>query len=395
MPTVCRVQSHGIIRIGAANQPVIRDGRNMGNSGLQNASKAKRDEFYTSYVAVRREMMRHSGAFSGKSVYCNCDNPHTSNFFRFFVRNFTVLGLKRLTTTSCVNPAYPPGPANSACMSVVEYVNKGMISDDGIIDMDRLFSHPRNSLQPLSGDGDFRSSECVAALDGCDIVATNPPFSLFREFVDLLKSHGKDFIIIGDINAVSYRNVFPDLMRGDMWLDPSIRNEDLRFFVPDDYPLRASACGVDDMGRRFIRVGGVRWFTSLDVSTLTSPLPLKKSFADMPYPRYDNYDAINVNHVRDIPCDYPGIIGVPVTFMDKYCPSQFEILGISKTWFAPAAKSYGKGSGIPDGSPVIRVSEPPSGRTCYRLDGKYYVCTYVRIFIRNRTLAAGESLSAR
>lgn len=184
---------------------------------------------------------------------------------------------------------------------------------------------------PLQSNGDFRSAACIELLEQADIIVTNPPFSLFREYVAQLFAYNKKFLIIGNINAVTYKEFFPFIRDDRVWIGPSIHSGDRKFYVPDDYPLDAATCGIDETGRHFIRVKGVRWFTNLDVSARHEPLDLRGVYYDPEkYPRYDNYDAIEVRRVQEIPCDYDGIMGVPITFLDKYCPEQFEILGDSR-----------------------------------------------------------------
>jgi hypothetical protein len=183
-----------------------------------------------------------------------------------------------------------------------------------------------NSLVHLAGDGDFRSDECEALLKEADIVATNPPFSLFREYISLLEHHKKDFIILGNMNAATCKEVFPLFRDNKVWYGESIRSGDRKFYVPDGYPLNAAGCGIDERGRRFIRVKGVRWFTNLDTSRRHEPITLTKHYTPDEYPRYENYGAINVGRTQDIPVDYDGVMGVPITFLDKYSPDQFEIV---------------------------------------------------------------------
>lgn len=215
---------------------------------------------------------------------------------------------------------------------------------DGGVDMTDialLFKNGENRLTELSGNGDFRSPECVALMDQSDIVVTNPPFSLFREYVALLMEHKKNFIILGNINAVTYKEFFPLIMNNQVWIGPSIHSGDRMFNVPDNYPLEAAGCGIDPAtGRKFIRVKGVRWFTNLDVQQRHEEMILIRKYSSEAYPHYDNYDAIDVSATADIPCDYAGVMGVPITFLDKYCPEQFKIIGMAKRGAGdPALKS--------------------------------------------------------
>lgn len=314
-----------------------------GNSALNAAVKAKKDEFYTQLTDIEKEMRYYYKHFKGKTVLCNCDDPFESNFFKYFVLNFNRLGLKKLIAT-----CYATSPIVGQQLLLFDVVDgdkdkKGKpykavvtkvydVTGDGGVDMfdvAELFKSHENELTELYGDGDFRSEECLALLDEADIVVTNPPFSLFREYMAVLMEHEKHFIIIGNVNAITYKDVFPLIMENRLWFGASIHSGDRKFYVPDDYPLNAAGCGIDSDGRRFIRVKGVRWYTNLDYKQRHEEMILVKRYSPETYPQYDNYDAINVDKTSDIPCDYAGIMGVPITFMDKYNPDQFEIVGIS------------------------------------------------------------------
>ena len=314
-----------------------------GNSALSAAVKAKKDEFYTQLTDIEKEMRYYRKHFKGKTVLCNCDDPFESNFFKYFVLNFNRFGLKKLIAT-----CYAASPIMGQQLSLFDVVggeeeqrNKPYkavvtkvydVTGDGSVDMfdvAELFKKHENELVELEGDGDFRSDECLALLDDADIVVTNPPFSLFREYVAVLMEHKKHFIIIGNVNAITYKEVFPLIMDNYLWFGASIHSGDRKFYVPDDYPLNAAGCGVDEDGRRYIRVKGVRWYTNLDFKQRHEELILVKRYDPTLYPHYDNYDAINVDKTSDIPCDYSGVMGVPITFMDKYNPDQFEIVGMA------------------------------------------------------------------
>lgn len=312
-----------------------------GNKELSAAAKAKKDEFYTQLTDIEKELRYYRKHFKEKTVFCNCDDPFESNFFKYFVLNFNRLGLKKLIAT-----CYASSPIAGTQLSLFDRENdvqekqsvkpyKAIVTtvydktgDGGVdmLDVAELFRSGENELTELEGNGDFRSAECIALLDEADIVVTNPPFSLFREFVTTLIAHKKHFIIIGNVNAITYREFFPLLQDNRVWIGASIHSGDRAFYVPDDYPLDASTCGIDDTGRKFIRVKGVRWYTNLDIKQRHEELILVKRYNEQDYPKYDNYDAINVDKTLDIPCDYRGIMGVPITFMDKYCPEQFEII---------------------------------------------------------------------
>lgn len=323
-----------------------------GNRDLNKAKSARKDEFYTQLTDIEKEMRYYRKHFKGKTVFCNCDDPFESNFFKYFVLNFNRLGLKKLIAT-----CYIGSPIAGKQFSLSDFFddfpeddmpqNKKQVkpykaivttvydkTGDGSIDMmdvARLFESGENQLTRLKGDGDFRSSECLELMDEADIVVTNPPFSLFREYVSALIEHKKYFIIIGSINAISYEESFALMRDNKMWIGASIHSGDRAFYVPDDYPLSASGCGVDEAtGRKYIRVKGVRWFTNLDIKQRHEQIILVKKYSPEQYPKYVNYDAIEVSKTSDIPCDYSGEMGVPITFMDKYNPDQFEIVGISR-----------------------------------------------------------------
>lgn len=303
-----------------------------GNATLNRAFIIKKDEFYTQYEDVAREMVKHREQLKGKTILCNCDDPFESAFFRFFVLHFNKIGLAGLTSTCYAGSPmagreYPLEGGTDAYKAVVtEVPDETLVRPDGSLDLESLFAMQGNSLVHLAGDGDFRSDECEALLKEADIVATNPPFSLFREYISLLEHHKKDFIILGNMNAATCKEVFPLFRDNNVWYGESIRSGDRKFYVPDDYPLNAAGCGIDERGRRFIRVKGVRWFTNLDTSRRHEPIALTRHYTPDEYPRYENYDAIDVGRTQNIPFDYDGVMGVPITFLDKYSPDQFEIV---------------------------------------------------------------------
>lgn len=320
------------------------------HSNLVAAKRAKNDEFYTQLTDIEKELRHYRKHFRGKTVLCNCDDPFESNFFKFFVLNFKRLGLKKLIATCYDGSAvadYRNGKAKPY-KAVVTTVHD--TTEDGDADMEdirNLFELGENELVELEGNGDFRSEECLALLDEADIVVTNPPFSLFREFVSVLMEHEKHFIIMGNVNAITYKEVFPLIKDNRVWLGYSIHSGDRKFNVPDDYPLEAAGCGIDGDGKKYIRVKGVRWFTNIDHGLRHQPLQLdtmahnlkfnkklrtkfEKDYGKLEYPRYDNYDAIEVPFTKCIPSDYDGVMGVPITFLDKYNPEQFEIIKFCK-----------------------------------------------------------------
>lgn len=315
---------------------------------LNSAKSAKNDEFYTQLSDIELEMKHYKAHFKGKTVFCNCDDPYESNFFKYFAMNFNYLGLKKLIATCYVTSpviytqlslfddmeqTFTKPAAPNKKPYKVEITEVGDENDDGAFDLEdikHLLKSKKNVCKILKGDGDFRSDECIELLKEADIVVTNPPFSLFRDFVSVLMEHKKDFIIIGNQNAITYKEIFPYFMSNKLWLGASIHSGDREFRVPDSYPLEASSCRVDENGIKYIRVKGVRWFTTLEYEERHEDLVLYKSYNPSDYPTYDNYEAINVDKTSDIPCDYSGIMGVPITFMDKYNPEQFEIIGYSE-----------------------------------------------------------------
>lgn len=291
----------------------------MANKQLTGAKKAKKDEFYTQLADIEVELKHYREHFKGKTVLCNCDDPRMSQFFYYFVLNFHLLGLKKLITT-CYKNQNPDLCSENISEQAVYLVYEG--EDIGIPPNPTIAGLVRS----LEGDGDFRSKECIAFLEEADIVVTNPPFSLFREYVAQLIKYDKKFIIIGNINAVTYKEIFPLIQRDQVWLGPSIHSGDREFEIPSSYPLEAAGSRTDDEGRRYIRVKGVRWFTNLDFPQRHEELTLYKKYSPEEYPHYDNYNAINVDKVADIPCNYDGVMGVPITYLDKHNPDQFEIL---------------------------------------------------------------------
>lgn len=315
-----------------------------GNTNLNSAKTARKDEFYTQLTDIEKELRYYRKHFAGKTVLCNCDDPFESNFFKYFVLNFNRLRLKKLIAT-----CYTGSPIANQQLSLFDLLGetagernkpyKAIVTtvydktgDGGVSmpDIAELFKSGENTLTELNGDGDFRSPECLALLDEADIVVTNPPFSLFKEFVRILDEYQKHYTIIGNMNAITYKEIFPLLKDNKMWIGPSIHSGDRVFYVPDDYPLNASGCGVDSNGKRFIRVKGVRWFTNLDIKQRHENLILVKKYNPSIYPIYETFNAIDVNSVSDIPCDYSGFMGVPKNFMDIYNPEQFEILGYER-----------------------------------------------------------------
>ena len=376
-----------------------------GNSNLHDSSRNKQDEFYTNLQLVEDELKHYRAHFKGKRVLCNCDDPYESNFFKYFAMNFNALGLKSLTATCyATSPVVytqldlfedgmshaetrrrgEGGRVSSRAASVGRsprdrrHPYKIVITEvkdengDGRIDLadvEWLIKNKKNVLTKLKGDGDFRSAECVALLDEADVVVTNPPFSLFREYMALLMEHRKQFLILGNMNAVTYREIFPLIKDNKVWLGNKAGH--FWFKVPSHYEVKAIDFKVDENGQKWRRMGNICWFTNLDFEKRHEKMLLWKKYTPEAYPKYDNYDAIEVSKTADIPCDWQGAIGVPITFMSQYNPDQFEIVG--------ATESEGVGF-----SAGLWCSE---SETAQPLIGG--IRKYKRIFIRRR--AEGEA----
>lgn len=392
------------------------------NRSLHAAKAAKQDEFYTQYVDIQKEVEAYlefdPGTFRGKVVYCNCDDPFESNFFKYFAAKFNTLGLKKLITTS-----YDGSPIAGAQLTFGEYDEGNSkrqkpkalafeiekvkrVNGDratGIEDVELFLKQNPHTRRRLARGGDFRSAECLELLRQSDIVVTNPPFSLFRDYVAQLVEHDKKFLIIGNVQALTYKEVFPLIKDNRLWMGVTIHSGDREFRVPDHYPLNAAGCRVDENGVKYIRVKGVRWYTNLDHGRRHQKLPLMTTEDNLrfsrhseikgkgEYNRYDNYDAIDVPFTDAIPGDYDGVMGVPVTFLDKYNPDQFEIVGTTE-------------SNDPDNAFRTRVYTSQECRDAYEKrfgrPGVYDlnasgvvngVKVFKRVLIRRRTRRAGRT----
>lgn len=339
------------------------------NRSLHNANRAKKDEFYTQLVDIENELRHYKEQFHGKVVYCNCDDPYESNFFKYFASNFNALKLKKLIATS-----YTKSPIVGVQMTLldmlglqshdkkqpfkIEITQVADANADGAIDLmdiEWLLKNDANVAAPLAGNGDFRSEECIALLQQADIVVTNPPFSLFREYVAQLVEYDKKFLILGDQNAITYKEIFKHIKENKLWL--GYDNGGIKWFqVPIDYDISTESRKKVVDGIKYFSMGRIMWFTNLDTKKRHEELILYKKYTSDEYPHYDNYDAIEVSRVLDIPMDFDGVMGVPITFLDKYNPEQFEII------------KFRKGDDDKDLS----------------INGKY---TYFRILIRNRKLS--------
>lgn len=325
-----------------------------GNKNLQAANKAKKDEFYTQLVDIENELRHYREHFRGKTVLCNCDDPRVSNFFHYFAYAFEQLGLKRLITTCYKNQDADLFSRHDREQAIwLEYL--GDRNGNRVPDADEI------GIRPLQGDGDFRSPECVELLKQADIVVTNPPFSLFREYVAQLVKYDKKFLIIGNQNAITYKEIFPLIMQNKIWLGYGFKGNAGHFI--SHYEDIATA---GDHKEGMIRVSGVTWFTNLETEKRHEELILYKKYTPEEYPKYDNYDAINVNKTSEIPANYDGVMGVPITFLDKYNPEQFEIIGCTE--------SEGKGFSNGLWNASSKVAQPLiHGNKIYK-----------RIFIRKR-----------
>ncbi len=346
-----------------------------GNSDLNYARAQKKDDFFTLYEDIAAEVEAYVAfdpdVFRGKTVLCPCDDPASSNFTKYFTDHFARLGLRRLISTT-VAPTAPTGQMSLFPAEAARGHGKlGTLDADGA------------RAAALVGDGDFRSPEVTDLLRGADVVVTNPPFSQFRDFLKWIMDAGKQFLIIGSINAATFKEVFPLIRDDRIWLGATIHSGDRKFYVPEDYPLRAAGCGVDETGRPFIRVNGVRWFTNLDHAGRHAFLPLRpmaenlaqneklrrvlrQSYGAEDYPRFTHYRVLEVPVTEAIPSDYDGAMAVPVTFLDKYNPEQFEIV---------SANDYRADASVPLKSHgLIKDKEAAVGDKT----------TYVRICIRRR-----------
>jgi len=340
------------------------------NRNLQDARRAKKDEFYTQLSDIERELRHYRPHFKGKVVYCNCDDPRVSNFFHYFSYNFEKLGLKKLITT-CYKSHSPDHFSQNDSEQAIYLEYEGDKDGNSVPDPEEI------GIKPLKGDGDFRSAETIELLEQADIVVTNPPFSLFREYVAQLVEYDKKFLIIGNQNATNYKEIFPLIKNNKIWYGPSIQSGDREFGVPDSYPLTAASSRIDADGRKYIRVKGVRWFTNLEYPQRHEDLILYKEYTPDEYPTYDNYDAIEVSATKDIPLGYDGAMGVPITFLDKHNPDQFEILGIT---------DRDNNSGLK--TRVYTQDDVPNpgdlNRRAVIREGDKYRPTYVRLLIKKR-----------
>ena len=310
------------------------------NSTLNDAARAKKDKFYTQLEDIENELRHYREFFCGKSVLCNCDDPFESNFFQYFAAKFNDLELRKLVTTSYIGSPIAGSqvslfdPKRTAYMTEVTELHDW--NGDGREDLNDVKFAIENGIyrtRQLEGTGDFSSKEVVNLLKACDVVVTNPPFSVFRQFVKLMVDSGKKFLILGNINSITYKEIFPLIMANKLWLGYGMGRAISGFIVPDDYELYGSEARLESDGTRIVATNQCLWYTNIETPKRYWDIPLFKSYREEPerYPRYDNYDAIEVSKTAHIPVDYEGVMGVPITFLDKYNPNQFEIVGCTES----------------------------------------------------------------
>ncbi len=363
-----------------------------GNRVLSKAKKAKNDEFYTQLGDISNELKHYKAQLRGKTILCNCDDPFESNFFKYFALNFNSFGLKKLIATSyqrspIVGGQLPlmsieglkPEGREPYAIEINEVPDQNGDGATDISDVEYLLKHNANTARTLNGDdtyngGDFRSRECVELLEQADIVITNPPFSLLRKFVAQLIALNKQFLIIGSKNAITYKEIFELMKENKLWLGHGFANGNAFFSIPKDY-AREFAAGVYDERTGLVKFRNVGWFTNMDYESRHEFIPLYKKHSPAKYPNYVNFDGIEVSKVADIPVDYPGAMGVPISFLDKHNPDQFEILGSSRALALPMSRIAKKGS-YTQGGPRFYLDKG---------DGTYRRL-YDRIVIKNRHL---------
>ena len=316
-----------------------------GNKNLGNAKMGRNDEFYTQLADIEMELKHYRKHFKNKVVFCNCDDPYESNFFKYFAMNFNFFGLKKLIAT-CYSGSPVVGEEfeqlslfdiisnEENCPKKypykIEITEVNDANGDGVVDLtdvEYLLQNDRNTLSLLDGDGDFRSDECISLLKESDIVVTNPPFSLFKEFLPLLIKYKKNFIIIASMQSIKYKEIFPLILKNEVWAGYSF-NKTMEFVMPPEYQLKGKAF-IDEKGRKHGYVPGICWLTNLDIKKRHEVFEMYKKYDPEIYKKYDNYDAIEVKNINDIPCDYDGNMGVPISFLDKLNPEQFELIGSS------------------------------------------------------------------
>ncbi len=359
----------------------------MANERFDNAKRNKNDEFYTRLEDIERELVHYKNFFKGKTIFCNCDDPRISNFFKYFALNFNEFGLKKIISTCYKNQDVDLFTQND-CEKAVYIEYTGNPNDPTSTDFSTI------EVKELKGDGDFRSQECIELLKQADIVVTNPPFSLFREYVGQLIKYDKKFIIIGHQNAISYKEIFALIKENKLWLGYGFKGG-AAHFINTHYEDYAAA---GDHKEGMIRVSGVVWFTNIDIKKRHEEVVLYKNYTPEEFPNYENYDAINVDKSTDIPMDYDGVIGVPITFLDKYSPDQFEIIGLgivgSCEFKNERRMEILDKNGIPTGKYTINAkgtlyrkhldsdTKPAAFKDCET--GELYQSIYARILIKRK-----------
>jgi hypothetical protein len=370
----------------------------MAKKTMLEAQKNSNDEFYTQLGDIENELYHYKSHFKGKTVFCNCDDPYESNFFKYFAMNFNFLGLKKLIATCYVTSPVmytqlslfddmeqtvtkPVDPNKKPYkVEITEVKDENGDGAFNLEDIKHLLKNKKNVCTVLKGNGDFRSDECIALLKEADIVVTNPPFSLFREYIALLIEYNKQFIVLSNQNAITYKEFFPYLMQNKIWIGYGF-NKSFVYKTPYPNKLEANRKFVISKGydpdEGYVKVPGICWFTNLDIEKRHEELILYKNYNPNEYPQYDNYDAINIDKVTDIPIDYNGIMGVPITFMDKYNPDQFEILGITDR-----NAQYGYRTRVYTETDAKNFNDLNRGPVL-RINNEYKV-VYTRIFIRRK-----------
>jgi hypothetical protein len=382
----------------------------MSKKLFDNAKRNKADEFYTQLPDIEAEMRHYKDQFRGKVIFCNCDDPFESNFFKYFAMNFNFLGLKKLIST-----CYSESPVVAQQLSLFDVKNLEVkhgddkhpykieiteVSDENadgavdLIDVEYLLKNRKNTLTLLKDDGDFRSAECIELLKESDVVVTNPPFSLFREYIAQIVKYDKKFLVIGNTNALSYTDIFKIIKENKLRTGYTNFNVGMYFYVPDHWENYHKI----ENGRKMVRVSTSCWLTNLYVEKHKEFITLYKQYTPKEYPHYDNYDAIEVSKTADIPYDWDGVMGVPITFLDKFNPEQFEILGWTRgtnEFEATPTKRYVNAKQIKNGvesnggkvntGPTILLKQKPTD-TFYTADNAkgYLVQPYMRILIRNK-----------
>jgi hypothetical protein len=333
--------------------------RKAQNDNLHKANTAKKDEFYTQLKDIERELKHYKEHFKDKVVFCNCDDPRVSNFFHYFSYNFEHLGLKKLIAT-CYKSQDMDLFSEQKSEKAIYLEYTGDKNGNKVPDPQEI------GIQYLKGDGDFRSPESIELLKKADIVVTNPPFSLFRDYVAQLIKYDKKFLIIGNINAITYKEIFKLIKENKAWLGVNMGRGISGFIVPKHYELYGTEARIDETGNRIVSTNNCLWLTNLDMNKRHEDIILYKKYTPVEYPNYDNYNAINVDSTKDIPMDYKGFMGVPITFLDKYNPDQFEII-----------------DGIGRYSMLTGPTEETQGTYLTKINGQP---KYARIIIKNKRL---------